>query len=74
MDSPPRGILADGSKVTVEFFRQMMAEELAKIKAIIGEQEYAARKFDKAVEILDPIITDEHFVEFLTLPAYRYLD
>jgi malate synthase len=70
----PQGILSDGRKVTVELFRQLEAEELAKIKASIGEQEYAARKFDKAVEILDPIITDEHFVEFLTLPAYRYLD
>ncbi len=70
----PQGILTDGRKVTVELFRQMEAEELAKIKASLGEQEYATRKFDRAAEILDSIITDKNFVEFLTLPAYRYLD
>lgn len=70
----PKGILADGRKVTVELFRQMEAEELEKIKKMVGEQHYAARPFDKAAQLLDEIITDEHFVEFLTLPAYKYLD
>lgn len=70
----PKGILSDGRKVTVELFRQLAAEELAKIKAALGEQQYATRKFDRAAELLDAIITDEHFVEFLTLPAYKYLD
>jgi malate synthase len=70
----PKGILSDGRKVTVELFRQLAAEELAKIKDALGEQQYATRKFDRAAELLDAIITDEHFVEFLTLPAYKYLD
>ena len=30
-------------------------------------------KFDKAAQLLDNIITEERFVEFLTLPAYQYL-
>ncbi len=68
----PKGILSDGRKVTVELFRQLAAEELAKIKAALGEKQYATRKFDRAAELLDAIITDEHFVEFLTLPAYKY--
>jgi malate synthase len=70
----PRGILVDGRKVTVELFRQMMAEELGKIKEMVGEQEYASRKFAEAAQLLDKIITSEEFVEFLTLPAYGYLD
>src|SRR5438876_1262712 len=70
----PKGILSDGRKVTVELFRQLAAEELEKIKRALGEQQYASRKFDKAAELLDKIITDEQFVEFLTLPAYRYLN
>jgi malate synthase len=70
----PKGILNDGRKVTIELFRQMEAEELQKIRAMVGEQEYPKRKFDKAAELLDKIITDDQFVEFLTLPAYRYLD
>ena len=70
----PKGILADGRKVTVELFRQLEAEELEKIKKAIGEQQYASRPFDKAARLLDEIITSEQFVEFLTLPAYKYLD
>ena len=70
----PKGILTDGRKVTVELFRQLEAEELEKIKKAIGEQQYASRPFDKAARLLDEIITSEQFVEFLTLPAYKYLD
>ncbi len=70
----PKAILADGRKVTVELFRQLEAEELEKIKKAIGEQQYASRPFDKAARLLDEIITSEQFVEFLTLPAYKYLD
>jgi malate synthase len=46
---------------------------LEKIKQAIGEEQYASRKFDKAAQLLHNIITEERFVEFLTLPAYQYL-
>ncbi|HZO74313.1 MAG TPA: malate synthase A [Ktedonobacteraceae bacterium] len=70
----PKGILDDGRKVTVELFRQLMGEELEKIKAGLGEQAFTARKFATASKILDEIVTSDQFVEFLTLPAYKYLD
>ena len=69
----PRGVLDDGRKVTIELFHQLMTEELAKIAGRLGEQQYAQRKFADAAQILDQVISDEQFVEFLTLPAYRYL-
>lgn len=70
----PLGILDDGRKVTIEMFRQLVPQELDKIKAAIGEQQYATRKFQTASAILDEIITNDQFTEFLTLPAYKYLD
>ena len=70
----PRGILSDGRKVTVELFRELLAEELNKVKGMVGEEDYATRKFDTAAQLLDDIITKKEFVEFLTLPAYSYLD
>lgn len=69
----PKGILDDGRKVTVELFHQLMTDELDKIKVITGEQQYATHKFQTAAELIDKIILDDHFVEFLTLPAYQYL-
>jgi malate synthase len=70
----PQGILTDGRPVTVELFRELEADELAKLEANIGEAAFAARKFREAAAILDKIITAEQFVEFLTLPAYTYLE
>jgi malate synthase len=67
------GIMADGRKVTIDLFRQLTTEELGKIRSAIGEEHYAVSHFEEARELLDKIITDEQFVEFLTLPAYQYL-
>ena len=69
----PKGVLNDGRKVTTELFHQLVQEELDKIKATIGEPVYARRRYDSAAEILDQLITNDGFVEFLTLPAYQYL-
>ena len=52
---------------------QIEAEELQALRTMVGEKNYASRQFETAATILDQIITDEQFVEFLTLPAYRYL-
>src|SRR3954451_14247377 len=70
----PQGILQDGRKVTMELFHQLMNEELAKFKNAIGEEQFAKRRFTTAAQILDEVITDDHFIEFLTLPAYHYLN
>jgi malate synthase len=70
----PRGVLNDGRKVTKELFQQVLEEELGKIKTQVGEGAYAKRKFAKARELFEKITTDDHFVEFLTLPGYEYLN
>jgi malate synthase len=69
-----QGILQDGRRVTVALFQELAKDELEKIRAAVGEQQFARRKFQTAAEILDGIITDDQFVEFLTLPAYKYLN
>jgi malate synthase len=69
----PRGILQDGRKVTIELFHRFMNEELESLQNAIGEEQFGKRKFAIAAQILDEVITDDHFVEFLTLPAYHYL-
>jgi malate synthase len=69
----PQGILDDGRKVTIDLFRQLMSEELDRIEEVLGEPAYANRKFSDAAHILDEIISSDTFIEFLTLPAYKYL-
>jgi malate synthase len=70
----PKGILDDGRKVTVDLFRTIMREELDTIRAAIGAEQYAARKYQQASELFDRITTSDEFVEFLTLPGYEYLE
>ncbi len=70
----PKGVLDDGRKVTVELFRQITREELAKLRTQLGEPAFAAGSFERAAGILDAITTAENFETFLTLPAYRAID
>jgi malate synthase len=70
----PKGVLSDGRKVDIELYHQLSDEELAKLKSTLGEQQFAARKFGTARQLLDQIIANDQFTEFLTLPAYRYID
>ncbi|WP_040443522.1 malate synthase A [Ktedonobacter racemifer] len=69
----PKGVLEDGRKVTSELYHQLREEELQKLKDALGEERYATRKFAPAAEILNQLVSDDQFVEFLTLPAYQYL-
>src|SRR4029077_10848163 len=70
----PRGNLDDGRKVTKELFREVLKEELDKIETEIGHAHYGKSKFGLARELFAKIKTDDEFVDFLTLPAYEYLD
>jgi malate synthase len=67
------GILADGRKVTLEMFREIMAEELGKIKKAVGEEHFAKGNYEKAAGLFDDIIAKEELEEFLTLSAYEHL-
>ena len=62
------GVLSDGRKVTKELFRNVLDEELAKVKMP------ANNRFDKARELFAGITTDDQFAEFLTLPGYDALN
>jgi malate synthase len=70
----PKGVLDDGRKVTVELFRQVTREELAKLRNELGEAAFAAGNFERAAGIIDEITTADTFETFLTLPAYRAID
>jgi len=67
-------VLDDGRKVTVELFRQIVGEELAKLRAALGEGAFAAGNYQHAAKLIDGITTAETFETFLTLPAYRAID
>jgi malate synthase len=68
-----KGVLDDGRKVTVELFRKLLAEEMPKIRAYVGEAAWQMAKYEQAAQLFDKISTGD-YVEFLTLPAYDLID
>jgi malate synthase len=65
--------LSDGTPITEDLFRTTLAEELEKIRSTIGPDLYNAGAFAEAADIFGRISTDQFMVEFLTTPAYDYL-
>jgi malate synthase len=63
--------LADGRPVTLELLRQVMREELEKIRAEVGTSEFAAGYYEHAAKLVDELTAKQGFDTFLTLTAYR---
>jgi malate synthase len=64
----PKGVLADGRKVSLDLFKTLLGEELNQAKASGAEG-----KLDEAARLFEALIVED-YVEFLTLPAYRQID
>jgi malate synthase len=66
--------LAEGQTVTVELVRELLDEETAKIRAEVGEQTWEAGRPLETRELFELVALSPELVEFLTIPAYAYLD
>jgi malate synthase len=65
--------LNDGRLIDFTLVAKTIDEELAKFRASIGDAQFEAGRYRQAAEILLDLIRPQHFVEFLTLPAYGQL-
>jgi malate synthase len=67
--------LADGRTVTPDLVRQTETEELERIRAEIGDDEwfYSRGRPDDSRAIFERVALADDFVDFLTLPAYERL-
>ncbi len=66
--------LADGTVITTDLFFNVLPEVTATIKALVGEDKYAAGKYEEAVKLFTELATAPEFSEFLTLNAYSQID
>jgi malate synthase len=69
----PKGVLEDGRKVTRELVRTLLPEELARVRALLGADGWAAGRYEDAAKLFDRLVTSDEYVEFLTLPGYELL-
>lgn len=76
----PKGVLADGRRITIELFRDLLSEEYAAIRREFErDPEEGADRASRletltlARDLLDQVTVSEDFVPFITLPAYEAL-
>ncbi|MGA5215330.1 malate synthase A [Streptomyces cinereoruber] len=66
-------VFENGEAATPELARKVAAEELAAIRAEIGEEAFTAGKWQQAHDLLLHVSLDADYADFLTLPAYEQL-
>ena len=65
--------LEDGSVFNAELYKALLADEVVKITAQIGEENSKNSKLDLAISLFDQLVVAKEFEEFLTVPAYQYI-
>lgn len=65
--------LDDGRVIDKTLYETLLAEEIEKCKAYLGEERVQTGKLAQAIEIFNNLATQEHFEDFLTIPAYELL-
>lgn len=66
--------LNDGRTVSRELFYQLLKEEVAGVRAEVGETRWQTENFSKAVELFADLTVATQLSEFLTLPGYAFID
>jgi malate synthase len=62
--------LDEGPQITTELVEKIIDEELAKIADALGDG-FSAEQYGEAVALFKEVALADHYVEFLTLPAYE---
>ncbi|NUK10297.1 malate synthase A [Streptomyces lunaelactis] len=66
-------VFENGELATPELTRKVAAEELAAIRAEVGEEAFTSGKWQQAHDLLLHVSLDADYADFLTLPAYEQL-
>ncbi|MEU4356938.1 malate synthase A [Streptomyces virginiae] len=66
-------VFENGERATAELTREMAAEELTALRAEVGEEAFAAGKWQQAHDLFLKVSLDADYADFLTLPAYDQL-
>ena len=69
-----RATLSDGRTMTEALFRQLLDEEMQVVRREVGDERFEGGKFELAQYLFTEMVLAPDFTEFLTLPAYQYLD
>ncbi|KJY34505.1 malate synthase A [Streptomyces katrae] len=66
-------VFENGERATAELTRAFATEELEAIRAEVGDEAFAAGKWQQAHDLFLQVSLDADYADFLTLPAYDQL-
>jgi malate synthase len=67
-------VVLDNQKVLNEkYYHRMAMEEFEKIRKLVGDENHEKQKYRLAEQILDILVVNDNFIEFLTIPGYKYI-
>ena len=66
--------LSEGPRVTPKLVRDVEREELEKIKNAVGADLFAKGRYEDARKIFEEVALSDEFHDFLTIPAYEFID
>ncbi len=69
-----RAALQDGGRIGRALVGRIEEEELQTIRQAVGDEVFAQSRYREAQELFARVALDEDFVEFLSFPAYDYID
>ncbi len=63
--------LADGRQIDADLYTELIPVAQARTKTAVGLDKFNNGKFAEAQELLDTLVLNNEFTDFLTLPAYE---
>ncbi len=67
-------VLADGRPVTADLVSEWFVEELSRLREQLGEDRFASGRYAEAARLIEDIVLDPEFTEFMTTVGYDHLD
>ncbi len=67
-------VVLDNQKVLNEkYYHRLAMEEFEKIRKLVGNENHEKHKYRLAEQLLDILVVNDNFIEFLTIPGYKYI-
>ncbi|SHL68125.1 malate synthase A [Flavobacterium xanthum] len=67
-------VVLDNKKVlNTNYYHRLAMEEFEKIRKLVGDDNHEKQKYRLAEQLLDILVVNDNFIEFLTLPGYKYI-
>ena len=66
-------VLENQKVLNKKYYHRLAMEEFEKIRNLVGDENYENQKYRLAEQLLDTLVVNDNFIEFLTIPGYKYI-